>query len=108
MADGITVRLVMLVDGAKVADITDWALEPVQGWTTALAAASGASAPSTVTATRYEVRGLSGATPASTTRTVPPTGSSAVQAGIQQALKGCSDFAQLVLAETNSKAGNAG
>jgi hypothetical protein len=60
LADGITTRLVMFIDGAQVADITDPVPDlPHLGWLGAIVVRGEDSGPTTVTATHFEERDLS-------------------------------------------------
>ena len=60
LADGLSTRVAMFVNGIAVADLVDTANAlPGSGWLTGLIVASLDKAPSKVTATSYEVRNLS-------------------------------------------------
>ena len=60
MADGVTTRLALFIDGSKVADFTDTALAALSsGWVTDLVTAGSDSGPVTVTSTHFEQRDLS-------------------------------------------------
>ena len=60
MADGLTTRLALFVDGTKVADITDTApTRSADGWVTDLVTSGSESGPVTVTVTHFEERDLS-------------------------------------------------
>jgi hypothetical protein len=60
MADGVTTRLALFIDGSKVADFTDTAQAALSyGWLTDLVTAGSDSGPVTVTSTHFEERDLS-------------------------------------------------
>ncbi len=61
LADGVSTRVAMFVNGTGVVDLVDTeSALPGQGWLTGLLVSSSASAPSRVTVTEFEVRDLSG------------------------------------------------
>jgi len=61
LADGVSTRVMMFVDGSRVADLTDTAdALPGLGWLTGLVVVSSDKAPSRVTATEFDVRNLDG------------------------------------------------
>jgi hypothetical protein len=57
LADGRTTRLILLVDGATLADFTDATNLPGSGWLAGIDVVSNTK-PSTTTATSFEVRDL--------------------------------------------------
>jgi hypothetical protein len=57
LADGTRTRLVLFVEGEKIADMIDSATLPEGGWMGGLLVASG-DTPAVATATRYEERDL--------------------------------------------------